>query len=55
MHLKPKELWLLVPIQVAVHGDRVLALEILCGSSGTSERFLKEKRKALGAELIKNL
>lgn len=55
MQLKSKKLWLLMPVQVALHGDRVLALEILCGSSGTSEKFLKEKRETLGGMLTKNL
>lgn len=55
MQLKSKELWLLMPIQVALGSDRVLALEILCGPSRTSENFLKEKGETLDGKLTQNL
>lgn len=52
MQLKSTELWLFMPIQVALQGDKVLALENLCGSSGTSKRFIIGKN-TLGGKLTK--
>lgn len=52
MQLKLTQLWLLMPIQVALQGDKVLALEKLCGSSGSSESFITEKN-TLGGKLTK--
>lgn len=52
MQLKLTQLWLFMSIQVALQGDKVLALEKLCGSSGSSESFITEKN-TLGGKLTK--